>query len=79
MFKKALPTACVLKPCCLAASIKMCEVLSKAPSISKKAHNFFSTVSFICAIIRDRAVSVDFLVGKQIGIKVEDAPQRSGP
>lgn len=57
-------------PCHLAAYIEMCEVLSKAPWISKKAPSIttmFSTASSVCVFIEFRTVSVDFLVGSQIG------------
>jgi len=58
------------------------EVLSKAPSISKAPNTttfFFSVLILNVQVHSTEQFQWTSLVGKQIGIKVEDAPQRSGP
>ena len=57
----------------------ICDMLSKVPSMSKKSPNITTFVLLFVVNEQSREVSGDSLVDRQIGIKVEDTHQKSGP
>jgi len=57
----------------------MCEVLSKAPLMSKKAPNITSFVPLLLYVRMHSAEQFQgtSLIGRQTGVKVEDTHRRS--